>query len=1142
MKNKLSMKNKTLIGALSALATSSAIFPVVSLSSCSKDNEVSKVRIGDDLDKEYNINESSYIALKEKFKKEWENKVTAHDDWTDEQKAREIQNLNTDLAAFDKSFNNQSFVLSNTWKSQAIINFALQHYGINISRDNLSVTWSDIRNIFDGYIESFKTYMHDFKGMSEQEIALIIAQAENAYKNLIEGTVTDDDGNEWSVGLKAKYNDPLAALVQAKSEMIACFAHVNDSIALLSGVANLKKFLQTYNVVYRQTNSNAFDQLVDSGIISQDKIGTDLSANMTKIFRITDTLHPDREIKTFDGTKFIPGYTIKPVLESVETNRYTNTYIINIDWQCYKSEFADDPKMTPERLAGITGHLYDDARVPDKDNPIPDDFDVIEYMNAATIHVTPYNIPLTAQAEKEALQSAYFNGQPFKYDSTTVSKGMINLGWFSELEEGKTHQGYDAFYQGRKIDDQNDTGFTHYRVNFASLIDADIEFKYAEANSNALSGPLKVSDYLSALNTGVVDTTVEHDKKNTPLILDTLINNCVVYSDALVKNDDWDNREAYNTLNVFYRNSQYAHDVESASIHTLGQFDTSGFANSKSSYKWLTNQYNRLLNTVERLSNNDYAERWKAAKEMCIEQSIMFTLTSALALLCSVAGIISIVKVGKQAKAIVFWVDLILTLAIESIDIWRYYNFMHNYYFPTKNMNDAAEKLRNSAETKTLKKYLNEQKEYFGIVRANDKLEILKADFDANYDKYFKKLDPRQLKERMDEFANIKQSKVMIDFLDKVAEEGPTVKTYEEYMKEWDNEGHYNAVQATSVVISTVLCTAQLWWMFVCGIIGGNDPETQAVTDTTAEVASKEAKVGEDLSKGTANNSPVAEGDQPVGDLLNENQDAVRGGEEADPIIHPDEGGNAGGLPDNPGPQLSESTSSVRSESNAFVEQNGNTINIKKYWDKLNPKGDAPHWKVYDHVREDLLPKLYKDKDFFENSTMSIARKRGGPKIREPYKPAYNNILKKVKEKFPDSKTEFIPAAYESVEEFYAALKKLTNDSKINESLFEEVLKGIDEFVDSRALAFKDEFPLTVPSETLFAMYKAGKDKEVGEFFKQLIDTQLLKPKVGLGYGAVDQFKAGDFFYNLMGYIYRSISHAIIDDVIEPIKIIDSFL
>ncbi|XQP55035.1 MAG: hypothetical protein ACOQNV_02780 [Mycoplasmoidaceae bacterium] len=1145
MKNKLSIKNKTLISALSVLSASSAIWPVVSLSSCSKSNSSSKLQIGQDLDKEYNINESSYIALKEKFKQEWKNKVTAHDDWSDEKKAKEIENLNSDLATFDKSFNNKSYNLSFTWKSQAIINFALQHYGINISRDNLSVTWSDIYNVYQGYVQTFKDYMKA-SGLEEPEINLILQQADQAYDDLINGKIVDGD-KQYPIGLKAKYADPLAALIEAKSELISCFAHVNDSIALLSAVSGLKKFFQTYNVVYHQTDSNLFDQLVDSGILSKDKIGTDLSSHMMEIFKITDTLHPDREIKTFDGTKFIPGFTIRPILKAIETNRFTNNYAIKIDWQCFKSEFADDPKVTPDKLSDITGHLYDNAAMPNFIDPQMDDFDAIEYMKTASVHLVSYSIPLSAAKEKEALESAYFTGQPFKYDPTTISQGRINLGWFSELPVGQIRHGYDAFYQGKKIDDQQNTGFTHYRVNFASLIDADIEFKYAEANSNSLSEPYKVSDFFASTNTGVIDTTEKADMKKAPLILDTLAHNCTIYSDALVKNDDWDNREAYNTLHVFYKNSQYAHRLD-ANIYDIGEFNTSGFGNSVSSYKWLTNQYNQLYNTIYKLSNNDYEERWMAAKSMCVEQSIFLTLTSALSLLCIIAASISIYKVGKKLKVIVFVVDLILTIAIEGIDIWRYAHFMKHYYFKTKNMYDAAEKLKNSAETKNIKAYLEDQKQYFGIVRADENYKIQKADFDANYDKYFKNLDPKQLKERMDEFANIQTSELMVDFLNKVAEEGPAVKTYEEYMKEWEANGKYQLTSALCGQASGWLCSIQLAWMLVCGLIGGKDEESEAVKDTAAEVADQDKAITKDLSSQTTGNSPNSNGNTSVGELFQKNENKVDEG--GNPIIKPEESGNAGPeeapLINEPEGLLSPADG-IRQNIEGKPEISAMNDYYKSLMKKYNKNKDLKglvskdgktaidaKFELQQMVNKDLMPKIYKDKDILKELRYKIVTRKGEKDGIFRMYSRYDNIFTRLLRKFGRASD----GVYNSTKEFYNALKDLATDKNVSESLLEGALKGIDKYIKDNKEKWEALYDWSCPIETLSDMYKAGKENEIIETLDQLFRKRLFDPYIGDKVGQVTMYTAGEWLADFFDSIIKGATDSILDVLLGGIRIV----
>lgn len=1045
-------KNKLLISSLSAFSVVATAMSALPLSSCSKTKNSSEYIFGEDLDKEYDVNESTYIALQEKLKAEWNNIVQAHDDWTPQRRAREISNLNNDLNLFDKSFKSNDFKLSYTMKSQAIINFAMQHYGINIRRDNLKVDWSDIYNIYLGYKKSFRTYMTS-AGISPAEADRILEISDGLYTELMEGKVDNYD-----VGLKQKYKDPLAALVEAKALLVSCFAQVNDDIALQAAIINLQRFFQTYDIKYARTDSNAFDQLTDAGIISKDKIGSDLSEHVSKIFHITDTLHPDRQLANFDGTKFIPGYTIKPVLYAIHTDRYTNKYSIDVDWQCVKTDFIG--QKTPEELKGVTGHIFNGAGDPNMlDQPASDNMSLVDFFKVQEIHPLTYSIPLTAEAEKEALKSAYFDGTPFKYDSTTPTKGMISLGWFSDPEPGKTHEGYDVFMQGKVIDDTKNSDFTHYQVSLGSLLDADIEFKYAEANSNTLSEPAKMHDYLTSSSTGVVEQSEESETRNTPEILKALLHNCSVYADAMVKNEDWTARTVSTTLNVSYKNTPYIHRNDS-NILSFGPFNTSGFGNSTSTYKWLTREYNNLASLAERVSNNELKEKWEAAKQMCINTSIFFSLGTALNILCIGAGIYTF----KKSKSWFFWVDAAFVVATQIVDTISYATFMSKYYTPTKHAHDKIEEVRKSKEVKALVDFLKEQQQVLGLVRADKNNDIKRDVFYDNYEKHFKNLTPQDVKARRDLFASFRHNQIMIDFLTKVASEGPELKTYEEYMEEWEEEGKYQEKTGKCALASAVLCGLMLIWTgYTIAATPVKTVEEKAVDEGTKTFAATEEKIIEEQKSLTTGDAPTSNG-ETVTSLLEENTENLPPG--TNPEIPHEEPGNVPEPPVDPKkPEVSDQQPATGNDLDKLSPKD-NVKSKEDYFYYLRTKynkgtNPADYDRLKEMVEEDIMPKIFKD---------PTVTSLGDLKSQQ-----YITL-------FPNARSakKGLPTVYSSPMELLESAKNITADPKVNEELFEDALLEID--TELRKKGFIDE---TTPD--LIGLYKSGKNEDLNNIINNIL-------------------------------------------------------
>ena len=134
--------------------------------------------------------------------------------------------------------------------------------------------------------------------------------------------------DETKTGLKNEFNDPLSALVEARSRIISCFAEVNDTIGFLSAVQRLSQFLNTYSI---QINHDDTEHARLDVIKPHLEVGKPIkSFVINQAFKIVNKNSPQETIN-FNETTMLPGYTIKPVLKSISENPYSNEYSLDID-------------------------------------------------------------------------------------------------------------------------------------------------------------------------------------------------------------------------------------------------------------------------------------------------------------------------------------------------------------------------------------------------------------------------------------------------------------------------------------------------------------------------------------------------------------------------------------------------------------------------------------------------------------------------------------------------------------------------------------------------------------------------------------------------------------------------------------------
>lgn len=812
-------KTKTLLGCLATLATVSSI--VAPLSSCSA-KQSKNYRVGEEFDEEYDINNSTYLALMDKFRKEWDNKMTVdHPEWSKERFNVERKNFNKTLSTLDEvlgaTLPESQRVNSFTHMTQTVINYAQKLYGIKLTRDNVSADWPDITAMFKGIQNSFIKYMES-SGFDDDQIDFVIEQSNKSFNNLMNGEI---DGNQF--GLRYKYKDPLAALIEAKSQILSCFTEVNDGIALLGASNQLNEFLKTYQISYEvhENEDNTFDKLFDKGILVE---GTDLSPYMASIFSIKDTLHPDRVISKFEPNKMIPGYTVTPKIRTIVTNKYTNKYEIHIDWNCVKSDYITNNKTNIE---DVTAHLYRDFDEDAVDISKMSLSDVTTIFKSSNVSTISYSIPLSADQEKAGLEAAYFTGEKFKYDvSETKDLGKIQLGWFSNEKKG-----YEQFWQGRPINDQQANGVSTLEVQGNNLISAGLEVKIQQPESNEFGEPEKLSKWYTPSDSSVIVDMTEprtEDAGEIPAIVSSLVENCAVFSDVNVTKDD-ETGTVTNSINLAFNNSPYKHR-ETLNTYVLPS-TTNQFEPSDSTYAWLTSEFNNISDMLDKYGKepNEYTEKWEAACKMCAITSSVWTVAQLLNILNVVCGIKTLASPNK-AKIVVFVVDSVLVLAMTACDSASYGIFMDKYYMPTKKRYEAALELEHSNTLANLYELIGNQQAEMDLLRKNSNNEIKKSDYERNCETFLKNKKfwgEGGIKESIDFFTDFYDTPAMSDFYKTLRDYNAGAQDYEDIMEEWENEGHFITTTSSLGTASLILAGAQIGWLVACGIHRSPDPMEQ---------------------------------------------------------------------------------------------------------------------------------------------------------------------------------------------------------------------------------------------------------------------------------------------------------------------------
>jgi len=429
MKHKLSKKTKIFLSVASAIITNTAVTTL--LTSCSLSNKI------DDLggfDKEYGINNATYTRMEQDFEVLYRSQLDQRKD------SGEINDdiYDSNLYAFQKKLNSlhaslysgENKTLSYTIKTNVLRDYARDNYGIRLSRQSsviLNEAISDIKSSIRGSVLLMcKEYG--------------ITDTSEYYKKV------DTEFDKLEKEAKAKYGDAdVVSIIQyIQNGMATCFEGICEQLDCLATQQQLKQFIENYSINVKKdvADDYCWDKLFSKYGDGNKEISAE---DFNNIFEIsceeldpqssnTPYLLTSKKIVEFKNN-IIPGYTLKPILIKMNSDSYTNTYSIDVDYT-----LVNDNYINNEDVAQLTAHsspLKNQSFYEDENTSIFD-------LNASDEEreYTNYVLPITKQYEEEQINATYFNNEDFKFSWSTSEEYGYDDFW-TENEEGACRSTYN---------------------------------------------------------------------------------------------------------------------------------------------------------------------------------------------------------------------------------------------------------------------------------------------------------------------------------------------------------------------------------------------------------------------------------------------------------------------------------------------------------------------------------------------------------------------------------------------------------------------------------------------------------------------------------------------------------------------------
>ena len=644
-----------------ALITNTSI--ASALTSCSSKDIIFDIG---GLDKNYGITMATYNRMESDLKDLYETQQNTNKDKgfiSEQEYQANLLSFKSKLNSFHANlFSENNKFLSYTVKTNALKEFADYNYEIKLSRvTNINLN-DELADIKASMLSSLFVYIDSYKVDNSQAIE-IIEKANSQFDELKNDALR-------SVGS----NDNVAIILYVQNRMINCFEGICDEINVLVAQQKLKDFLDEYeiNVQGVLNKEYCWNNLYAKYGAGNKEIELD---DFNGIFTISPKSGPLKGSvsslqKDFDND-LIPGYTLKPIIHSMNADPYKNEYSIDVDYTLIKNEYLDK-----DDAARYTVHsaLLEDESIYQDDNISVFDINTIE----GERNYTKYDLPITLQYEHDQIIDTFFDGD-FTFSWSNDRKYGFDNFW---VEANKNNQYIGEF-------DKFALANTGMMVNGYLLSDL-IEETNTKEDINLLQiDKQEAINFVKYVNFNLNFTEID---ENTVIMVNDIIVN---YDNSLYK---------FNNLSDEFKNQIFIaiNDESTVTDHASLNF----FTNVKNDY-----------DSVAKLASTDElrGDIVSLSKESNIFDAILLALTAILlplTFLAVVTGFIEVKKNWNGSKWNNFKLICSLLGKIGGLigAIYGIYSHNQNIQHGTENV---ISKLDNIEEKSQLKRNIKNDQKYF---------------------------------------------------------------------------------------------------------------------------------------------------------------------------------------------------------------------------------------------------------------------------------------------------------------------------------------------------------------------------------------------------------------------------------------------
>ena len=404
----MNKKFKILLLTSSALIANTAV--ASTLTSCSFKNAV--IDFGG-FDNAYGISMATYNRMESDFKDLYqsrENEDLKNGLITKEEYKQNLLNFKSKLNSFHAAlFTKKSKAMSYTIKTNALRDFAIENYGIKLSRVLNVNLHEEMNELKISVLGSLLEYMDQYNVNDPNQRDELLEKADNQFEQFKKEAIE-----------KFGYDDIVSIIQYVQSNMYKCFTNICEEFDAIITQQLLSDFLNNYQI---SVNTNLSENYYWDKLYTKYGSGNqEIEVNdFNKIFTVktkTSYFYDDSLYANF-VTDIIPGYTLRPIIHQMIANSYENNYSIDVDYTLIKNEY-----LNSDNIAKLTAHssqLKDDSLYYEDENTTIFDINASD----SERQYTNYELPITKEFEEQQINKTYFNGNNFEFTwSDSINYGI----------------------------------------------------------------------------------------------------------------------------------------------------------------------------------------------------------------------------------------------------------------------------------------------------------------------------------------------------------------------------------------------------------------------------------------------------------------------------------------------------------------------------------------------------------------------------------------------------------------------------------------------------------------------------------------------------------------------------------------------